>query len=550
MTRPTALLLPCLCLGLLHSACAGPQRLHLQPATRLPPRNLVLFFVDGMDREHSAAMLQQGLLPGIQEHFVDRGAELSNVIVSMPAVTYPNSASLLTGCFPGHHGVLGNTWFDRADTQLAEYLHLDSFFTVNRHILRPTIHELLSDRLTCSVQFHTRRGVTRSFDNLIPAGVDWYLHDFSGVDRRVGQSIWQVAAEANRRRNWPVLTVFYFPGVDATAHRFGSESDEYTAALQVADQAIDTVCSAIRGTALAETTTFALVTDHNHVQATEQLRFDVGRWLTRNNGLRVWNGRLRAGSRRGRLQALRHADAIVINEAGRRAVLHLRGDDWTVGPRSDVIRQVIGDLIVQPAVALAATRGGPDTVLVFARSGCCRIERRRAASGKAYRLLNELGDALGYLADPDLRRFVADGWHDSRAWLRATDHTDYPDCVPQIVEMFDSPRAGDVVLFAAGQASFDDDRSGHGSALARDMRVRIFLAGPDIPQATYPTAVRGVDIMPTVLDLLGEHHRLRNIEPIDGRSFADMIRRGPGVIEPTAPRADPTGSESPDHLAD
>ena len=44
--------------------------------------------------------------------------------------------------------------------------------------------------------------------------------------------------------------------------------------------------------------------------------------------------------------------------------------------------------------------------------------------------------------------------------------------MPQSVEMFDSPRAGDIVLFAATDWSFNkDDQGGHGSCLPRDMHM-------------------------------------------------------------------------------
>lgn len=32
---------------------------------------------------------------------------------SLPTVTLANHTAILTGCHPGHHGILHNAWYDR-----------------------------------------------------------------------------------------------------------------------------------------------------------------------------------------------------------------------------------------------------------------------------------------------------------------------------------------------------------------------------------------------------------------------------------------------------
>jgi arylsulfatase A-like enzyme len=122
-----------------------------------------------------------------------------------------------------------------------------------------------------------------------------------------------------------------------------------------------------------------------------------------------------------------------------------------------------------------------------------------------YRLLPVAGDPLGYLGDPVLAEFVCAGWHDSRDWLAVTADNEFPDFVPQIADLFDSPRAGDILAFAAADWSFSLwHAGGHGSALARDMRVSMFVSGPDLPPGSRITHARLVDVAPTILDLLGQ----------------------------------------------
>jgi arylsulfatase A-like enzyme len=129
-------------------------------------------------------------------------------------------------------------------------------------------------------------------------------------------------------------------------------------------------------------------------------------------------------------------------------------------------------------------------------------------------------DPLGYGTPLEARGFDATGWHTSREWLAATAQTRFPDLVPQVVEMFDSPRAGDVVVFADEDWAIEDrEAGGHGSALDTDMRVPLYFAGPDLPCGVTIPAARSVDILPTVLDFLGERGRLAEVAPIDGVSL-------------------------------
>ncbi len=97
--------------------------------------------------------------------------------------------------------------------------------------------------------------------------------------------------------------------------------------------------------------------------------------------------------------------------------------------------------------------------------------------------------------------------------------------MPQIVEMFDSPRTGDIVIFAKDDWAFGEKyRGGHGSCVARDMRVPMYFCGPDLPPGGRLGHARVVDVMPTVLDLLGEGDRLRSMQPLDGKSLAPLLR--------------------------
>ncbi|MCH7831944.1 MAG: alkaline phosphatase family protein, partial [Proteobacteria bacterium] len=100
-------------------------------------------FVDGLALPVREDLLAKGQLPHIERIFVRGGVRVGHAVSSLPSVTYANSVSLLTGRFPGHHGVLGNRWFDRHRLILQDYGHPDTYREVNddfRAVRRQEFH--------------------------------------------------------------------------------------------------------------------------------------------------------------------------------------------------------------------------------------------------------------------------------------------------------------------------------------------------------------------------------------------------------------------------
>ncbi len=511
------------------SGCRSPEppRITLDRDTVLPPRCAMVFFVDGMDRVRLSQMLSEGRLTNIQRYFVTTGVTVERAVASLPPTTYPQSVSLLTGCFPGHHGVVGNEWLNRQTCEVQDYIRVDTYRTVDCDYSRKTIYELLNDQPTFNIQFHTRRSVTGTMDNENSMAVNWFLQYFSDVDRNVGYCIEDVAAWANREHHWPVVLTFYFPGVDEVGHRFGSDSVEYGDALEAVDWAIGRICGAIEShSELASRMYRVLLTDHNHVLIPMTHRFDLRGWLEHRKNLRVHQGFLKGGSRESRAEKLDRADVVLVTESSRRAMLYVKGrSGWSDPPDVAVLDDLLADLIPLPAVGVGLRRDGPNRIRVVSHDGFAVVERDDSMKPARYRLLNLKGDPLGFAADAELSRFAGEGWHDSQSWLAATIESRYPDFVPQVVEMFDASHLGDLVLFADSDYSFDTLWAGsHGSCLAADMLTRMYWSGSDLPAGGHVGMMRWVDVMPTIVDLLGFGDRLEAIEPIDGISAADRLR--------------------------
>jgi hypothetical protein len=131
----------------------------------------------------------------------------------------------------------------------------------------------------------------------------------------------------------------------------------------------------------------------------------------------------------------------------------------------------------------------------------------------------------GWLGDP-LGLGVGDLALEDRDMLDRSRGTDLPDAPRQLLQLFRSARAGDLVLAAApgadlrGPWEIPAHRSGHGSLLAAHIQVPIAASIP-LP----PAALRTVDLMPTILETLG-------IEPpsdLDGVAFS-RLRAAAGAV--------------------
>jgi arylsulfatase A-like enzyme len=133
-------------------------------------------------------------------------------------------------------------------------------------------------------------------------------------------------------------------------------------------------------------------------------------------------------------------------------------------------------------------------------------------------------DPQGYASDPALHEFCAAA-RSSREWLEATAATAHPDVVAQLAELFDSPRCGDILLFAAPGWHFSDKMiGGHGAIEREEMIVPLYYSGPGITPGAKIAAGRQADLVPTVLDLMGLSSRLPRLPRLDGASLAGQLR--------------------------
>ena len=139
-------------------------------------RRVVAFLMDGTNANMLYDMAANGSAPTIARLIEDGTAFAHGAIASLPTVTLPNHTTLLTGCHPGHHGVLHNAWYDRA---LGRRVVTESAATWQEAMrwLAPgvqTVHEAIAQSrpgvCTISVNEPADRGASYSTFELIRTG--------------------------------------------------------------------------------------------------------------------------------------------------------------------------------------------------------------------------------------------------------------------------------------------------------------------------------------------------------------------------------------------
>ena len=272
----------------------------------------------GRNAQHVVAILLDGCNPNVLYDMASTG-EAENVarlvsmgsayrhgaMASFPTVTLANHTSLLTGCHPGHHGVLHNAWYDR---ELGRQVVTESPSTWQGAMkwMSPgieTIHEALKrvrpDSVTVSVNEPADRGASYSTFELFREGkANLLLPDMSELPSHTTAAFadsndyyrwWSFSDTVGLRQACAIwggrhFDVDYPPPVfswvstsltDSAFHAGGPHSEIARAAVRDTDARIGELIDAVEHAGVFEETAFVLVADHGMEQSDPAV---VGDW--------------------------------------------------------------------------------------------------------------------------------------------------------------------------------------------------------------------------------------------------------------------------------
>lgn len=218
---------------------------HLAAAQELPHVLLVSF--DGFRHDYVEKYDAKNF-----KAFIRKGSSAKGLIPSFPSKTFPNHYSIVTGLYPGHHGLVDNNFYDR-DTRV--------FYTSkNKKVVTDSIYHggipiwklAKNNGLKTASFFWVGSEVKKSEPDY------FFAYNDKIADRqRVAQVLEWLALPALER---PRFTALYFSITDDVGHQHGPESDEIHKAVQHADSILGMLMKGIER--LPIQVNVVLVSDH------------------------------------------------------------------------------------------------------------------------------------------------------------------------------------------------------------------------------------------------------------------------------------------------
>ena len=434
----------------------------------------------------------RGDLPNISRYVLEPGGAVPATTV-FPSTTGVAYLPFLTGCYPGTCDVPGIRWLDRsryAGRWIRDRSHFRNYCGPQGVLLNTdlspslkTIFDLEPDSTALCTPFTRGLAPGRALAQVSRAvwgGLAHYTGAYKMVDRWVGRALIPVA----RRR--PRFAFVVLPGIDGTTHFFDPWHPEVFSAFRQVDDIIGRYAAAggFAGVDLA-----LLVSDHG---------------LSRID----WHADISLAMEQRGIPVLRHPllwrpnphVAVAVSGNGSAQVYLrpgvIRADRFPLaaieaGEVPLVPADLVDFLLSIDGVALVAGTDGAD-VIIRSRDGRARLTPGDASH---IRYVPETADVL-HLAPRAMT--LSD-----RQWLAQSLERPYPDAATQLVQLFRSPRTGELAVIAEPHADLrleweiPEHHSGHGSLTYDHMRCLVAADRPLVGP------MRTVDVFPLIVEHLG-----------------------------------------------
>lgn len=508
-------------------------------------RRVLLVVIDAASPRVVCPAVQIGRLPTLQR-LAAAGAMHDRSVTIFPSITPAATTAIVTGAYPNENGIIGASWFDEAQNEVAYYG--DDFWVVARKgfaaFLRDFLVRLNGDRLRSPTMFELAEQAGRqaaSVNYLVFRGqarhqvkVPWTLASWPGVSRievvygptmlclgdfvapRLPQRRRRVKGKGGLLHRFglddrssgailsdvmapdvqPELTVAYFADNDYRSHEVGPY--EALPAVERVDAMLGAAFEAAGGLErVLEHTVVIVTSDHGHCEILpDRLRADVSLH------------ELLSGFKQAKLGTpWRGDDEILICPNMRAAQIYVRE------PSADRMQRIVESLLQDPRVDQVMWRseltgGVADASTVATLRG--RLEFKRVSEG-ADGVRDPFGAWWQWHGEPGALGLEVAG--------RDVESRDYPNPFERAVGALFGRQAGEIWVTAVPGCEFQDrgDTShvgggSHGALHALDSLSPVIIAGPR-ELIGLPRAMRSVDIAPLCLRALGIGMRYRVGDP-------------------------------------
>jgi hypothetical protein len=261
----------------------------VDPADR--PRHVIGFLFDGTNANVLYDMVRRGEAPNVAR-LIEMGVAFEHgAMASLPTVTLANHTSILTGAFPGHHGILHNAWYDRSTgrqvitNSSATWPWCMQHLTPGIETLHHAVRRTWPDAFTASVNEPCDTGASYStFDFFrrgevpplprdpfgLPHTTERFVRpskdyswssvvDHMGTEQAVGilDGRYRDVEYPRPRFMWCNFTL-----TDSAMHEGGPHSEVAAAAVRDCDGRLGEILAAVERAGIFDDAAFVLVADH------------------------------------------------------------------------------------------------------------------------------------------------------------------------------------------------------------------------------------------------------------------------------------------------
>jgi len=191
------------------------------------------------------------------QHLLDlsgEGVRAESMLPSFPSVTFPNHYSIVTGLYPSHEGLVGNSFYDANTKQFFSYKGKTATDAVWYNGGTP-LWVVAEQQKMLSASFYWV-GSEAAVHDIRPTYYYRYNEKINIHDRIQTVVNWLSMPPEKR----PHLITFYFPQVDHQGHKYGPNSPQVAEAVHLIDSSVYELTKAVKATGLD--VNYVFVSDH------------------------------------------------------------------------------------------------------------------------------------------------------------------------------------------------------------------------------------------------------------------------------------------------
>lgn len=453
-------------------------------------KQCIFILADGARADLFEHLLNNGDLPNIARYIVEEGSYTNGVSV-FPSTTGPAYIPYLLGKFPGRCNLPGIRWFDRkvysrkkfSLSRFRSYIGLETYL-INRDLDSggvPTLFELFPESI--SILNEITRGINPGGDRTKYSKMYYKLkshftNSSDDVDEVSGRILIR-AAESSPRFIFSV-----FMGVDTYSHQLHPFHRSVLDSYCRIDRYVGELCRSLKRCGRLDNTLIILGSDHGLTST--HSHFDSLRFMDDLGYRTFYYPNI--------FKHILNADAANMVSGNSMAHLYFRNRaGWDKPTCIEEIEGVAERLAERDEIDMVMGMDNEGKIVIKNQNGTARTW----IEDDSINYCSDNGDPLGL--NLDTKSMSLD------RQLVNTYDTDYPDCLLQIAQLFDSARTGDLVISA--KRGYDlrarhenpEHCSSHGSLDKDHMKVPIAINRP-----IRKRYVRTVDIYPTIVNFLGK----------------------------------------------